>query len=225
VPEQSLDHGPTSSTTSSWLKERLSVWNSDNTMLERSDKAMWQALKLGLHEESSPQWARYLRHKGLRPPAARGHSWKQHPDHQVDTTGTLLETSADSSNNETPKTQNKGQLCDKTVKQHHGYFKLKGPAKKVPISPLLLPFPQFSSIFSPFALISHRISAFPACFALFCPHLCLFWCPKGLLLLALRVENSSSQRSTRSLADWGTWMQFGSGPLHREWALQVWFQP
>ena len=83
---------------------------------------MWTALKKGLSSPNCPQWARYLRHKGLRAPAVAGHKWRPNPEHTRDTTGVLLELPA--------ARAKRDRLCDKEVEQHHGYFTLKGPAEK-----------------------------------------------------------------------------------------------
>merc|ERR1711988_686309 len=67
----------------------------------------------------SVQWARYLRHQNLRPPTPVGHSWGSGSSAVH---GALEELAED--------VQPKARLCDQGVKQHHGYFRIKGGKDK-----------------------------------------------------------------------------------------------
>jgi cathepsin A (carboxypeptidase C) len=96
-----------------WRKERQAIWDQDQSTLSKTDKAMHQALESQLDEIDSPQWARYLRHKNVHPPAKEGHSWAMNG---IEHHGQMEELMS-----ETPKNK---RLCDKSVKQHHGYFKI-----------------------------------------------------------------------------------------------------
>merc|ERR1712216_128737 len=102
-----------------WLKERKALWKRDGPMLMATDKAMYRHLDRQLHDKESKQWARYLRHKNLRPPTPVGHKWE---DNSGSMHGSLEELQADM--------KPKARLCDQTVKQHHGYFRIKGGKDK-----------------------------------------------------------------------------------------------
>jgi cathepsin A (carboxypeptidase C) len=108
-----------SSASGDWSAERARVWSEDKAMLSQTDKAMHAALESQLEAKDSAQWERYLRHKNLRPPTAKGHTWRS-KENSPEVSGVLLETSSDDSN----------KLCDKNVAQHHGYFKLSGGKDK-----------------------------------------------------------------------------------------------
>jgi len=99
-----------------WKAERESVWSTDQATLKASDKHMYAALKAELADEDSAQWPRYLRYKGIHPPAAKGHKWTNSGNKEV--IGSLLETKSSEA------------LCDKKVSQKHGYFKLSGGTDK-----------------------------------------------------------------------------------------------
>lgn len=79
---------------------------------------MYAALVSQVDDEHSPLWDKYLRHKQLRPPTPEGHTW--HTEKHGEVNGVLEQTSTSKSK----------RLCDKNVKQHHGYFKLSGGKNK-----------------------------------------------------------------------------------------------
>jgi len=102
-----------------WEAERATVWHADKDTLQSSDKAMFDALRTEMEDESSPQWAKYLRHKHLRSPSPEGHTWKIGKQGK-EVNGILMEKSTHTSE----------KICDKSVDQHHGYFKLSGAKEK-----------------------------------------------------------------------------------------------
>ena len=59
------------------------VWSTDQATLKASDKHMYAALKAELADEDSAQWPRYLRYKGIHPPAAKGHKWTNSGNKEV----------------------------------------------------------------------------------------------------------------------------------------------
>jgi len=118
VPEAEIQQF-TEGNTAHWKEERATVWHTDKDMLQSSDKTMFKALQTEMEDETSPQWAKYLRHKHLRPPTPEGHSWKIGKEGK-EVNGLLVEKSTSTSE----------KLCDKSVDQHHGYFKLSGGADK-----------------------------------------------------------------------------------------------
>lgn len=103
---------------SEWKQERHAVWSSDRDMLRDTDKAMHQQLNEQLEQQESVQWARYLRHKNLRAPAKLGSHWEigkvAHSGHVEELMATV---------------PTEKRLCDKTVTQHHGYFKIDKKTK------------------------------------------------------------------------------------------------
>jgi cathepsin A (carboxypeptidase C) len=98
---------------------RSELWEQNAADLQHGDKAMHAALLKEMDDPHSVQWARYIRHQNRAPPAKAGHTFMRGGD---TIEASLEETSVSS--------HKKGQLCDKTVKQHHGYFKLKGGNNK-----------------------------------------------------------------------------------------------
>lgn len=121
-PEEKEDEQPTAAkkVDPKWLRERQALWERDAPMLKMSDKHMHRVLKSEMHDADSKQWARYLRHQNMRPPTPVGHSWKMGSKHM---SGSLEETSVVAG-------KPKARLCDKGVKQHHGYFRIKGGKDK-----------------------------------------------------------------------------------------------
>merc|ERR1711907_228091 len=104
-----------------WQEEREAVWKTDGPMLKSTDKAMYLHLSQQLHKKNSVQWERSLRHKNMRPAKPLGHKWEA-PDNAGSMHGALEELQE----NMRPK----ARLCDTTVKQHHGYFRIKGGKNK-----------------------------------------------------------------------------------------------
>merc|ERR1719502_2088035 len=100
------------------LKARLALWAKVGPDLAQHDKQMHKMLKRELKDPASTHWARFLRHKGLATARKPGQRWTSHKGEVM--VGSLLETSQEQAAQEA---QAKGEgLCDKTVKQHHGYF-------------------------------------------------------------------------------------------------------
>jgi|ERR1711939_182314 len=122
VPEEEVDQTVEPAKPKSagdWLSERKALWKRDSPMLKKSDKAMFRMLREQLHDKESAQWARYLRHQGMRPSSPLGHTWKSGSDTNH---GALEELNQD--------LKKKSRLCDTSVKQHHGYFRIKGGKNK-----------------------------------------------------------------------------------------------
>merc|ERR1711981_802944 len=122
VPEEEVDQTVEPAKPKSagdWLSERKALWKRDSPMLKKSDKAMFRMLREQLHDKSSAQWAHYLRHQGMRPSSPLGHTWKSGSDTNH---GALEELNQD--------LKKKSRLCDTSVKQHHGYFRIKGGKDK-----------------------------------------------------------------------------------------------
>jgi len=103
-----------------WKAQRQQVWGEDEKMLQQTDKVMHDSLKRELSKPGSVQWARYMRHKNIQAPAKEGHSW----DVKGVTNHGVINELAEKEKKET-------RLCDKSVNQHHGYFKIdKRKSKK-----------------------------------------------------------------------------------------------
>lgn len=112
-----------------WKALRQTLWEANSPQLLKEDKAMHDALRAELDDPQSVQWGRYYRHLNLVENHAweAGHAWSAEADGSR-RHGHLEETSKKKPAVSAAKSGK--SLCDSKVKQHHGYFKIKGGKNK-----------------------------------------------------------------------------------------------